>query len=632
MRNSMNRIIALLTSLLLATPFALHAEEAPAAPSTESNCTNGVDDDGDGLADCGDSDCALDPSCAPAEEATEEPADPAPEEDTEAPVEEDTEAPAVEEEPADPAPVEDTEAPAVEEPADPAPVEDTKAPAVEEEPADPAPVEDTKAPVESDCTNGVDDDGDGLADCGDSDCALDPSCAPDGNPENTNARCSDWVDNDSDGHIDCDDHDCQGGTITACAGSWSGALEPTSAETSGASESLPSLGEGETTVDLIGRDGDVDGERNDMLCSDGVDNDGDGRTDCADFGCRFDPAVRVCHPSPGMRFSVVASITASYDLEEEKGDTRFSKLQLRTLGTIPGIQDSFYLISMRAEKTPRLTFAMFKVPIANGHFININSGGAGLSNMNVIGSQKQLLLDPPYALNSAFEQGNGASADFSGPLGSSGRFHYRTYLAGGSGLFSGNVGGRYFDFDDQNFTWGGGAQVQWNIAGSYSRWDNQFLYTPAQFTSALVLGGRYDQRAQERFPAMNAQFVLRWNRITFRTEAYYKRELEFESTQLSYYAQLGVLLWPKHLMVGADFGQFLPGKMNKPLAYDDMGTELRRQQETTLWRAAIHWFFWKNIGLASILYSDIESTSRDADAENPSSREREVRFVMQYRF
>ena len=494
-----------------------------------------------------------------------------------------------------------------------------------------------EAPVapatEANCTDGIDNDNDGLPDCGDSDCTNEPTCAADGNPENTNARCNDWIDNDSDGHVDCDDNDCQESQVSVCGGSWKGPLEPTSAPTTGGdTENLPDLKEGETTVDLIGRGGDIDGERNDMLCSDGVDNDGDGRTDCADFGCRFDPAVRVCHPSPGMRFSVVASIAGSYSLEEEKGDTRFSKLQLRTLGTIPGIQDSFYLISMRAEKTPRLTFAMFKVPIANGHFININSGGGGLSNQNVVGSQKQLLLDPPYALGSAFEQGNGASVEFSGPLGDSGRFHYRTYLAGGSGLFSGNVGGRYFDFDDQNYTWGGGAQVQWNILGSYSRWDTQFLYTPVQLTSALLLGGKYDERAQERYPAANAQFVLRWNRLTFRTEAYYKRELEFESTQLSYHVQAGVLLWPKHLMIGADFGQFLPGEMEKPIGFDDMGTELRRQQETTLWRAALHWFFWKNIGLASILYSDIEQTSRDADADKPTSREREVRLEVQYRF
>ncbi|MFH2009580.1 MAG: hypothetical protein ABI333_23510, partial [bacterium] len=32
----------------------------------ETSCTNGIDDDGDGLTDCADVDCAGDPSCAPA--------------------------------------------------------------------------------------------------------------------------------------------------------------------------------------------------------------------------------------------------------------------------------------------------------------------------------------------------------------------------------------------------------------------------------------------------------------------------------------------------------------------------------------------------------------------------------------
>ena len=46
--------------------------------------------------------------------------------------------------------------------------------------------------------------------------------------------------------------------------------------------------------DLIGSGKDKDGERNDVLCSDGFDNDGDGMVDCADYGCRFDPDVTIC--------------------------------------------------------------------------------------------------------------------------------------------------------------------------------------------------------------------------------------------------------------------------------------------------------------------------------------------------
>ncbi|MDE0959501.1 MAG: hypothetical protein OSB09_01845 [Planctomycetota bacterium] len=59
------------------------------------------------------------------------------------------------------------------------------------------------APTPENCTNGVDDDGDGLIDCEDTDCDLDPACvgAP---PEN----CTNGTDDDGDGLIDCDDPDC----------------------------------------------------------------------------------------------------------------------------------------------------------------------------------------------------------------------------------------------------------------------------------------------------------------------------------------------------------------------------------------------------------------------------------------
>ena len=58
------------------------------------------------------------------------------------------------------------------------------------------------APTPENCTNGVDDDGDGLIDCEDSDCDLDPACITP--PEN----CSNGVDDDGDTLVDCDDPDC----------------------------------------------------------------------------------------------------------------------------------------------------------------------------------------------------------------------------------------------------------------------------------------------------------------------------------------------------------------------------------------------------------------------------------------
>jgi len=53
-----------------------------------------------------------------------------------------------------------------------------------------------------DCHNGMDDDGDGYADCRDQDCWHLPKCA------NLYEDCSNWMDDDGDGDIDCDDSDC----------------------------------------------------------------------------------------------------------------------------------------------------------------------------------------------------------------------------------------------------------------------------------------------------------------------------------------------------------------------------------------------------------------------------------------
>jgi hypothetical protein len=58
------------------------------------------------------------------------------------------------------------------------------------------------ATTPEDCSNGVDDDGDGRADCADTDCAGEARCQPEDN-------CADGVDNDEDGFTDCDDADCR---------------------------------------------------------------------------------------------------------------------------------------------------------------------------------------------------------------------------------------------------------------------------------------------------------------------------------------------------------------------------------------------------------------------------------------
>ncbi len=492
--------------------------------------------------------------------------------------------------------------------------------------------------TEKRCTDGKDNDNDSMTDCADADCFKNnPACKPGQGPEASNARCSDWVDNDGNGAMDCDDASCMGPGITVCKGSWKGSLETGGGAGGGGApvEEVPELGKGMAVEDLIGKGSDKDGERNDQLCSDGIDNDKDGRIDCADIGCRFDPSVTVCRGNPGMRFSVVAGIEQSYNLKNYRDgdgtmDTRFSRIQLRSFGPMPLIQNSFYLLSLRAEKTPRMTFAMFQMPVgSHGHYVNINSGGGGLSPSLILSAAKQLLLEPAYYVYNAFEQGNGASAEFGGPLGDSGKLSFRVFVAGGSGRFSGNVGGRYFSYGNTNYTYAAGGQLGVNVIGHYSRFDNPFLYTPVPTTLAVTLGAKWDQRAQEKYAAANLAVVFRMNRLVVMAENYSKKEFAFDSLQTAYVVQAGFLVIPKRLLVAADFGEYLiPQQMKNPPA--TLETDIKKQLDERQWRVAAHMYFYRNIGIVSLLYKN--RTVANAKEGLPANKEEQVSLEAQYRF
>jgi hypothetical protein len=503
---------------------------------------------------------------------------------------------------------------------------------------------------ETDCKNKVDDDKDSVLDCADSDCWQDAACKSAGGLENNNALCSDWVDNDADDATDCDDVDCQRQSVTVCRGSWEGSLEGpgSTAKTTDGGDlgDIPQLGEGMTVEDLIGKGSDEDGERNEFVCSDGIDNDGDGKTDCADFGCRFDPEVTVCRGTPGLRFSVSAHLSATYNatyegianpegadnhpdegFTEGRFDATFNRLQLRAFGPIPFLQDSFFLISGRFERTPRLTFAFFSLPLGGGHYINLNSGGGGLSNALVLSTSKHILLDPPFYLFNAFEQGNGGAVEFYGPI-VPGLLDYRTFVAGGSGRFNGNIGGRFFNEEDPNFTWAVGAQLALYAIGRFDRWDTRFLYTEVPPALTVYFGGRYDQRAFERFPAMNLNVLYRHWRFIVAAEAYLKRELEFSSWQYSYNVQFGFLIVPKWLFIAADQGLFRATDFVDAPAV--LPTDLRRIVDESQWRVALHLFVWRSSGIVTLLYTD--DTVEPANEGEEELHTGEFRLEAQFRF
>ncbi len=513
---------------------------------------------------------------------------------------------------------------------------------------------------ESVCNDRQDDDGDGLADCADADCFDSSYCQAGGSEERTNRACSDWIDNDGDGAVDCEDDDCSGDHITVCGGSFSGGAAGGGAGLSNPADQdeIPEL-EGDMSVeDLVGRMGDVDGERNDYLCSDGVDNDGDGRTDCQDFGCRFDPSVTVCSSAPGIRFSVVAGIAGSLRIDETPdidgdgfteytdpaGDVRFTRIQLRALGPIPFIQNSFFLINLRAERTLRMTFATFNIPISNeGHYISLNSGSGGLSPGLIVSTSKQPLLDPPFYLFNAFERGNGAALEVGGPITSDNMLRFRVFAAGGSGEFNGNVGGRFFRSDERNFSYAGGAQLHVNLVGQYDRFDTPYLYTPVPLTAAITAGARFDQRPVERYVAWNVFGTLRFWHLSFRAESYSRYVLDFDGIQTAWNFQASVLLIPRTLMLAADVGGFFVPLEYDPAVLAEVGgfsSEFREPIEQFQWRVAMHWYYFRNIGILSLLYSmNIECQQVFGDSCTPAEAtpdaaltEHEVRLEAQFRF
>ena len=124
------------------------------------------------------------------------------------------------------------------------------------------------------CLNGADDDGDGDIDCADADCANDPACSGQGE------LCANGVDDDDDGHVDCDDADCA--NDPACGG------VPEICDNGGDDD-------GDGAIDCADPECEshaycLAGQE---LCTNGVDDDGDGAADCADPDCATAPS---CQP------------------------------------------------------------------------------------------------------------------------------------------------------------------------------------------------------------------------------------------------------------------------------------------------------------------------------------------------
>ncbi len=136
-------------------------------------------------------------------------------------------------------------------------------------------------PVEI-CDNGLDDDGDGVADCADADCFHHPACT--GRIE----ICDNGYDDDGDGLVDCDDPDCIG--FSACGHSGREICN----------NGMDDNGNGKVDCNdpqcLGHRDCPIPME----ICDNGVDDDWDGLIDCLDADCRTfagceQPGMEICN-------------------------------------------------------------------------------------------------------------------------------------------------------------------------------------------------------------------------------------------------------------------------------------------------------------------------------------------------
>jgi len=126
---------------------------------------------------------------------------------------------------------------------------------------------------EDSCFDGFDNDGDGLEDCADNQCNGEIS--EDGRDiecENTEVSCADEFDNDGNGLVDCADDNCSGfGGSDEFDHDNDPDTPPIQVECQDA--------EGAPITPVLGQPAPT------PACADNFDNDGDGRTDCADVQC-----------------------------------------------------------------------------------------------------------------------------------------------------------------------------------------------------------------------------------------------------------------------------------------------------------------------------------------------------------
>jgi hypothetical protein len=200
--------------------------------------------------------------------------------------------------------------------------------------------------------------------------------------------------------------------------------------------------------------------------------------------------------------------------------------------------------------------------------------------------------------------------ELSGPI-VPGWLRYRAFAGGGAGL-DGDFGGRELGAVQLNPIYSVGGQFMFTPIGLISRFDSPFLYRTVPLALGIGLGGKWEQREQERFPAVHGLAIFRWGILQTQFESYTKAEINFGAVQAANYAQVGVLVWPEWVFLAADIGHFttsdfglvdeLTGfKTNAPPA--NLTGSLRTARNEWQTRAAAHFYFWRANGVATVRYA-----------------------------
>lgn len=234
------------------------------------------------------------------------------------------------------------------------------------------------------CSDGIDNDFDGLVDCADSNCrTLFPAMCS--SAENTSSLCGDGIDNDNDGLVDCADPDCGFAALSAlrstltryinitrptCPNNNNGVIQLTGAldntnyqytlgnNPKTSNTVFSGLTAGQYTLTIYTTTGcslsttvTMTGANCNEICNDGIDNDGDGLKDCLDPDCGitgFESGISVVNPTCPSKNNGRISITGqrsglTYTYSKDGG------LIYQNSPNFTGLMPRVYLITIRSS-------------------------------------------------------------------------------------------------------------------------------------------------------------------------------------------------------------------------------------------------------------------------------------------